>query len=117
MTYYKGQLYYVDQSIQYLIWYLAKEFDQVNDLRVKSNLTLKQTFTHIKIQGYISTFKFTNNTDAHLYGAIQYYDEQHIRLLLGTDTKKPLINEVIPANFRAIYSIYGQSPLIKTKGL
>lgn len=108
MTYYKGQLYYVDQSIQYLIWYLAKEFDQINNLRVKSNLTLKQAFTHIKIQGYIGTFKFANNTDTHLYGAIQYYEEQHIRLLLGTDTKKPLINEVIPASFRAIYSIYAK---------
>ena len=108
MTYYKGQLYYVDQSIQYLIWYLAKEFDQINDLRVKSNLTLKQAFTHIKIQGYIGTFKFANNTNTHLYGAIQYYDEQHIRLLLGTDTKKPLINDVIPASFRAIYSIYAK---------
>lgn len=108
MTYYKGQLYYVDQSIQYLIWYLAKEFDQINDLRVKSSLTLKQTFAHIEIQGYISTFKFTNNTYTHLYGAIQYYDEQRIRLILGTNTKKPLINAVIYANFRAIYSIYAK---------
>lgn len=48
MTYYKGQLYYVDQSIQYLIWYLAKEFDQVNYPRLKSKACISDLADNAK---------------------------------------------------------------------
>lgn len=108
MTYYKGQLHYIDQTVQYLIWYLAKEFDQVNNLRKKHNLTLKQTFIHMKLQGYLGTFMFTDNTSTHLYGAIQYYDEKHIRLILSTNIKKPIVNDVLPATYHALYDIYAK---------
>lgn len=41
----------------------------------------------MKLQGYLGTFMFTDNTSTHLYGAIQYYDEKHIRFIFNNTTK------------------------------